>query len=72
MLILKACQKMQDVREKVMDVLGDAPKLLEEMECFISLYPNDQKLNAKVHRLYVALLLSIEGIVEWLGHRICR
>ena len=63
---------MSDVREKVMERLGDAPQLLEQVESFVRLYPEDQKLNESAIKLYISLLVAVEGIIKWFDHRSCK
>ena len=63
-LILKAFKQAADRRERVMMALGSTPRLFQDMEKLVEIYPLDIRLNTKVHLLYVALLATIEGIVE--------
>ena len=55
-----------------MDMLGDAPELLEQVEMFIKLYPYDVRLGDRVDQLYTALLRAILAAIQWLGRSTCK
>lgn len=70
-LLLNACKRMADIREKIMEALGDSADLLEQVELFVSIFPKDQKLNERAVQLYIALLVTLEGCMVWFGHGPC-
>lgn len=70
-LIFNAFKRMSEIRQRVVGKLGEAAQLLEQVEDFVRLYPDDQKLNECAIKLYIALLVAVEGIIKWFDHRTC-
>jgi len=70
-LIFRSFARMHEIRSKTMNMLHQTPWLLEQVEMFIKLYPNNVRLSDKVDQLYTALLRAITASIQWFGHGTC-
>jgi hypothetical protein len=62
---------MAKIRSQVLDLLGEAPWLLEQVEAFARFYPNDPKLIERLTSVYTALLTTIMASLRWYEHGVC-
>ena len=59
---------MSKVRHDVMTTLGDAPALLQDVDSILQMYPDDKRLEERATALYIALLVTVEAIIQWFDH----
>ncbi|USW57714.1 hypothetical protein Slin15195_G110330 [Septoria linicola] len=64
-LMFKAFDRVTKVREQVLTTLGEYPELLDSVERLLQLYRDDVKLEQRATALYIALLITIEGMIMW-------
>ena len=65
----QAATRMGEVRKKILDALDCIPEHLEIPESYMQLYQDDETLQRKAQELYMALLIAIEGMLDWLDHK---
>ena len=63
---------MSSIREKILDALGTIPETLEQANELIDLYHFrwDPKLEQKATELSIALLVSVEHMIEWMDENV--
>ena len=57
---------MSNRRHLILDAFGDMPKKIYEAEKCCELFPTDDSIQHEVMELYIAILVAIMDMMEWL------
>lgn len=61
---------MAEIRQKVLDTFANLPGSIEASEDYLKIYRQDEELLCKAEDLYLAVLDGIEGMMEWIDHKV--
>lgn len=57
---------MSNRRQLILDTFGEIPTKIYEAEKCCELFPTDESIQDEVMELYIAILLAIMDMMEWL------
>lgn len=61
---------MAEIRQKVLDTFASLPGTIDASEDYLKIYRLDEPLLRKAEDLYLAVLDGIEGMMEWINHKV--
>ena len=66
----QAAARMADIRQRVLDTFANLPGSIEASEDYLKIYRQDEDLLGKAEDLYLAVLEGIEGMMQWIDHKV--